>query len=394
MIPMNPFHARARPDPYPLYQYMRTVEPVHRSPAGFLILTRYDDCEAVLEGKDWSHDADRLLEPARGELEPVDPTVRLLRASILFQDAPRHQPHLRSLENVVRAGLKGAEARLRKTATGLIKLMHEKGGAADVVRDYAAPLPLVFLCDLIGVPAPERGQVQRWGRDLAAGLDPLEAGRGVVVAGAAATAMVEYMMGRLDHAAGGNGGGVIGQLMPRPKGLGTWELIADLTTLLVMGVETSAGLIGNGMLALLRNPSELSALRANPALINSALEELIRYDGPVHLTARATAIDTEIGGVKLKAGEQAIVLLAAADHDPARFSDPERLHLDRTENPHLGFGLGMHACFAAPLARIISRAAILSLLDGFAGLELDGQPEWNATVTMRTLKKLPVRWPS
>lgn len=394
MIPMNPFHARARPDPYPLYQYMRTVEPVHRSPAGFLILTRYDDCRAVLEGKDWSHDADRLLEPARGELEPVDPTVRLLRASILFQDAPRHEPHRRSLESLVRAGLKGAEPRLRKTARGLIKLMREKGGAADLVRDYAAPLPLVFLCDLIGVPPADRGQVQRWGKDLAAGLDPLEAARGVVVAGAAATAMVEYLLGRLDHAAGGNGGGVIGQLEPRPKGLSTWELIADLTTLLVMGVEASAGLIGNGMLALLRNPNELAALRANPSLIDGALEELIRYDGPVHLTARATAIDTEIRGVQVKAGEQAIVLLAAADHDPDRFSDPDHLHLDRADNPHLGFGLGSHACFAAPMARIIGRAAIMSVIEEFAGLELDGHPEWSDTVTMRTLKKLPVRWPS
>lgn len=392
MIPVNPFHARARPDPYPLYQYMRTVEPVHRSQAGFWILTRYADCHAVLEDPGWSHDADSLLEPARGELEPVDPTVRLLRASILFQDPPRHAAHRRPLEAAVRSGMKGAEARLEKIASQLITLMREKESGADLIRDYVAPLPLVFLCDLMGIPAADRSLVQRWGRELVAGLDPLEPARGVVVAGAAAAAMVEYMLGRLDAGARSETNGAMSHLRPGSGGLSTWEVVADMTTFIVMGVETSIGLIGNGLLALLRQQDALVALKREPARIDAAIEELIRFDGPIHLTARATTRAAEVGGYTVGPGEPVLVLIAAANRDPAQFADADRLVLDRAENAHLGFGLGRHLCFAAPLARIIGRIAMTSLLTKLDGLELAGQPDWNPTVTVRSLRRLPISW--
>jgi cytochrome P450 len=390
LIPLNPFDRRARPDPYPVYQYMRTVEPVHRSQSGLWILTRYEDCRAVLEDARWSHDADRILEPARGKDDPVDPTVRLLRASIAFSDGRVHAAHRRPAEAALKKAMVGVNTRASKVADGLIALIKEKEGAADLVRDYASPLPLVVLADLLGVPQADRGTLQRWGRELASGLDPTVRAGGVVRAGAAAAAMVEYMLERVEAARAVATPGLIGELAVSHGKLKTWELIADIIAFFVIGVETTSGLIGNAMLALLRSPDQLEKLRRQPSLLESGLEELIRLDGPVHLTARVATEDAEVGGVRLAAGEQAVVLLAAANRDPARFTEPDRLDLARSDNPHLGFGAGTHSCFAAPLARVLGKVAISKLLAGLSVIELAGDPEWNDTVTLRGLSRLSV----
>jgi pimeloyl-[acyl-carrier protein] synthase len=390
MIPVNPFDSRARPDPYPVYQYMRTVEPVHKSPVGFWVLTRFDDCRDVLEDKRWSHDADRILEPARGQADPVDMTVRLLRASVAFTDAAMHARHRRPLELAVRSSTRGAEARAAGVAAGLLKLLRERESDADLIRDYAAPLTVVVLSDLMGFPTSDRALLLRLANDLAAGIDPNIQAPAIVKAGAAAAALSEYMIDRLDQA--GAAGGVVGALSGKPRKLRTWELIADLTVLFVIGVETTRNLVGNAMLALLRNPDQLNALRQRPALMALGLEELIRFDGPLHLTARSANEDVDVAGHKIAAGEQAVLLLAAANRDPARFTDPDRLDLARKDNPHLGFGAGAHACFAAPLARQIVGSALSSIVPGLADLELAGEPSWFETVTMRGLRKLPIRF--
>ena len=389
MIPPNPFDQRVRADPYPVYLFMRTVEPVHRSPVGYWILTRYADCKTVLGDKRWSHNADRILEPGRGEFDPVDPTVRLLRASVLFSDAPDHARYLRPLETVMREAMVDIAPRVEQVAGDLVKLMREKGTSGDLIRDFAAPLPLVILADMIGVPGADRGKLQRWARELAAGLDPAVRSAGIVNAGAAAAAFIEYMLERIEARKGGPPG-MLSKLAADPGKLSTWELIANLTAFLVIGIETTTNLIGNGMLALMKNPDQMTKLRDRPALIKTGLEELVRFDGPIHLTARAAEEDVEVGGSTIKAGEQAILLLAAANRDPARFRDPDRLDLARTPNPHLGYGGGVHACFAAPLARTIGASAINTLVGELKGLELAGEPTWHDAVTVRGLSKLPV----
>ncbi|HEX3507284.1 MAG TPA: cytochrome P450 [Candidatus Dormibacteraeota bacterium] len=390
MIPINPFDKRARPDPYPVYQYMRTVEPIHRSQVGYWILTRYDDCRAVLEDPRWSHDADRILEPTRRESDAVDPTVRLLRASIAFSDPPKHAQHRRPLEASIKTALRAKAPRVKTVAEGLVTLMREKGAGADLIRDYATPLPVVILTDLLGIPATDRVQVQRWGRELASGLDPAIRAQGIVRAGAAATAMVEYMLERIEAARRVPDASLISQLASKPTKLTTWELIADLTVFLVTGIETATGLIGNALLAILRNQGELERIRAEPELLDTGLDELIRFDGPLHLTARVATENIEVAGVKIAQGEQVLALLAAANRDPARFKEPDRLDLARSDNPHLGFGAGTHKCFAEPLAKLLCRAAITTLLEELDGLALDGDPQWNDTVTLRGLSRLPV----
>lgn len=389
MIPPNPFDPRARKDPYPVYQFMRTVEPVHRSQVGFWILTRYADCKAVLDDKRWSHNADRILEPARGELEAVDPTVRLLRTSALFSDPPDHARRLRPLESAMTEAMVEVAPRVEKIASDLVKLMREKDKGVDLIRDFAAPLSLVVLTDMVGVPSADRAMIQRWGRELAAGLDPMVRSIGVVSAAAASAAFVEYLLDRIDARKSGPPG-MLAKLAATPGKLATWELIANLTAFLVIGLQTTSNLIGNGMLALMRNPDQMAKLRKRPALIKSGLEELVRFDGPLHLTARAADEDVKVGGTTVKAGEQVILLLAAANRDPARFTDPDRLDLTRAPNPHLGYGAGIHACFAAPLARLVGASAINTLVTQLKGLELAGEPVWHDAVTVRGLSKLPV----
>jgi cytochrome P450 len=390
MIPANPFDRRARSDPYPVYQFMRTVEPVHRSPVGFWILTRYADCKAVLDDKRWSHSADRIFEPGRGELEPVDPTVRLLRASMMFSDPPDHARHRGPFETVMKEAMQDIGPRAARVATDLIELMREKEKGVDLIRDYAAPLPLVVLADLLGFPPADRGKVQRWSREMASGLDPMVRSTGVVAAGAASAAFIEYMLDRIGARRGNAAAGMLAGAVAKLGKLTTWEQIADMTTFLVMGIETTCNLIGNSMLALLRNPDQMAKLRQRPSLITSGLEELVRFDGPVHLTARVADEDVEVGGTTIAAGEQAIVLLAAANRDPARFKEPDRLDLARAVNPHLGFGAGVHACFAAPFARLLGASAINTVVAELDRLELAGDPKWNDTVTVRGLSHVPV----
>jgi cytochrome P450 len=371
---------------------MRTVEPIHHNPVGFWILTRYDDCLSVLQDPRWSHDADRILEPARGDIDPVDATVRLLRASVAFADAPDHARHRRPLEAAMKSAMRGVKPRVTKVAADLLRLMHDREGGADLVRDYAAPLSIVVMCDVLGLPSADRPVLLRLSHDLSAGIDPNIGNAGVIRAGAAAAALTEYMLDCLDAQRGATAAGVLVDITARMQKFRTWELIADLIVVLVTGVETCRHLIANSALALLRNPDQLRALRDQPLLIDSGLDELIRYDGPLHLTARVANEDVDVAGTRIAAGEQALVLLAAANRDPARFTNPDRLDLARTENPHLGFGAGSHACFAAPLARLIGSAAITALVGGLKEPELAGEVSWGETVTMRGPGKLPIRF--
>jgi cytochrome P450 len=394
MIPANPFDRRARSDPYPVYQFMRTVEPVHRSQVGFWILTRYADCKAVLDDSRWSRGADSIFEPGRKELDPVDPMVRLLRASMLFSDPPDLLRHREPLEAVMKEAMQNITPRVTRVATDLVKLMRERERDVDLVRDYAALLPLVVLADILGIPPADRGTVQRWARQLASGFDPMIRSTGVVVAGAASAAFVEYILDRIGANRKGAAQGMLARLAAKPGKLTTWELIADLTVFLVIGLETTSNLIGNAMLALLRNPDQMAKLRQRPTLIKSGLEELVRFDGPLHLIGRVADENINVGGTTIAAGEQAIVLLAAANRDPARFKQPDRLDLARAVNPHLGFGAGAHACFAAPLARLLGTTAINTLVVELEGLELAGEPKWSETVTMRGLSHLPVTFSS
>ncbi|HVD00788.1 MAG TPA: cytochrome P450 [Candidatus Dormibacteraeota bacterium] len=389
LLPVNPFDVRARPDPYPVYQYMRSVEPVHLSPAGFWVLTRYEDCRQVLDGDGWSHDAGALLEPQRAEGDPVDPTVRLLRASLLFADPPALAARREVVERALRRPAAKIGERAAEVAGRLLALIEEREPTADLARDFSVPLGLVAVADTFGVAAADRISLQRWSRDLVAGLDPGIRAAGVASAAAAAAALAEYWLGRLDAARREDGDGPV-DVMARSE-IGSWQAAADLGVLFVLAVETTSALIGNALLALLRDQAVRERLAADPGLAGPVVEEAARLDGPWHLTARSAIQRQSIGGSAIEAGELAVLLLAAANRDPAVFPEPDSLRLDRQGPPHLGFGGGPHECLARPFAAAVATAGLGRLAPLLAGIEADGDPEWNPTVTLRGLRRLPVR---
>jgi cytochrome P450 len=263
----------------------------------------------------------------------------------------------------------------------------------DFVEAFAYPLPVTVIAGMLGVPTEDWERFRRWSSVLAVGLDPVVASgqrRNTLAAG---RALYEFF------------GEIIAKRRAEPRD----DLISDLVAveeagdrlteqelrmlcimLLIAGHETSVGLLGNGLLALLRNPAELERLRAEPDLAERAVEELLRYDSPVQMTNRIATQEQVVAGQAIAPGEVVVTLLGAANHDPEVFSTPEMLDVGRDPNPHLSFSRGLHFCLGAPLGRLEGRVALPMLLRRFPDLRLDGEPEWRAMLTFRGLSHLPV----
>jgi cytochrome P450 len=265
-----------------------------------------------------------------------------------------------------------------------------------VVTDLAYPLPVVIICQLLGVPAEDHETFQDWSSDLAHSIDPdpLISPEQQERINAAAEAFLEYFRDLIERRRRDPGDDLLTGLIAAEEGgdrLSENELLATGLFLLIAGHETTVNLIGNGTLALLRNRDELDRLRADPDLDHNAVEELLRYDSPVTFTQRITLADYTVGDVTIPARQQVIPILAAANHDPAVFAEPDRLDLGRENaNRHLAFGGGHHFCLGAALARLEGEVAIPALVRRFADMELDGTPERRDTFTLRGLTHLPV----
>ncbi|MBI4561578.1 MAG: cytochrome P450, partial [Candidatus Rokubacteria bacterium] len=293
--------------------------------------------------------------------------------------------------------VEGMRPHIREIVDGLLDKVQD-AGTMDVIADLAYPLPITVICEMLGVPGSDRNRLRGWSLDIARSLDaiglpadPEVVARGVV----ARRALAEYFRD-----------GLIAERRKRPQAdllsaliaaeeqgdkLSEGELLATCNLLLVAGHETTVNLIGNGLLALLRHPDQLNALREAPSLIESAVEELLRYDGPVQRTARIPNTDVEIDGRKIAKGEMVVALIGAANRDPAHFPDPDRLHITRGASDHVAFGWGIHFCLGAPLARAEAQIAIGTLLRRVPGLTLaTTAPEWRETSVLRGLKALPV----
>jgi len=386
---VDPFLPEHRTDPYPLYRKLRELDPVHRSPSGVWVLTRHADATAVLRDPRFSPNPSHL----NGERPQVGPR-RVDTRVLLFLDPPDHT-RLRSL--VARAFTPNVVRRLRPRVEELVAELldrAEEQGSLELIADLAYPLPVAVICELLGLPATDRDVFRSWSSDASRLLDrdihldeaALERG------GAAIAGFTEYF------------GAVIQERRRRPRqdllsGLIaaeeagerlTWEeLFATLILLFLAGHETTVNLIGNGALALLRHPDQLERLRADPALGPSAVEELLRYDSPVHVTARIATTGLEVGGTRIDAGEQVIAVVAAANRDPEAFGDPDRLDVGRTDNRHLSFSAGMHYCLGASLARLEGEVAFGALLRRFPRLALAGpEPSYRDHFVLRGLRSL------
>lgn len=386
----DPIQDGVPPDPYPLYDRLRRENPVHRGSSGRWLLTRYEDCSSVLRDPAMS----TAQREAKGDSDEAQLLAAYLSNLMLFNDPPDHT-RLRGLVN--KAFTPRVIERLRPRITELVDElldMAAEAGSIDVIAELGRPLPVTVIAEMLGVPAEDRATFRGWSEALAHTVDPnmdAEAADRAAVAGvefmAYFTNMAEERRQDPQHDL------LSGLAAAEEEGdrLTADELVTNCILLLIAGHETTTNLIGNGTLALLRNPAELSRWREDPSLAKTAVEELLRYDSPVHLTARTAMEDVTVGDTEVKAGETLSLLLAAANRDPAEFADPAVLDIGRAENRHLALSSGPHFCLGAALARAEGQIALTALITRFPRLELTvDELEWNPTTTLRGLRALPL----
>jgi len=386
------FDPSLRADPHPALARLRELDPVNRTPLGFWRLTRYDDVLRVLrEVPTGVRLADGTL-PGRERIAlDAGPGEFMLQ-----QDPPNHT-RLRKL--VSKAFTPRAIERIRpsvqRLVDGLLDAVADRG-ELDVIADLALPVPSTVICEMMGVPLADRPRFTDWTADathlLAAQFAPPEAlQRGLAAAGQLAS----YFVPLLEERRGSLSDDLLSALLRAEEAgdrLTPSELLTHAIGLLIAGFETTIGLIGNGVLALLRHPAELARLRADPGLIASAVEECLRYDGPILTTVRVLREDTRFGDATIPRDTQVWAMIGAANRDPARFPDPTRFDVGRTPNEHLAFGGGVHFCLGAHLARMESQIAIGTLVRRFPKLELaTAEPLAYGRSLFRVLARLPVR---
>jgi cytochrome P450 len=392
-ILFNPMDPEFVADPYPMYHRLRAEDPVHHSPLGFWVLTRYPDVLAMLRDPRLTKEPIAAFVAARFGVA-VPPGLGL---SMLDRDPPDHT-RLRGL--VSKAFTPRALERLRpeiqQIVDGLLDEARDRG-SMDLIEEFAYPLPVRVICEMLGVPVKDHERFKGWGLDIARGLDAIMLPPDSPVGQRSVSgrrALAEYFRELIAERRAAPRDDMLSALIAAEEAgdkLSEEELLATCILLLVAGHETTVNLIGNGTLALLRHPAELQKLRDNPGLIGSAVEELLRFDGPVQRTARIPSEDITIGGQTIGKGEMVMPFLGAADRDPTQFPDPDRLDITRSDNRHIAFGMGIHFCLGAPLARMEGQIAINTLLARLPRLTLaTDQPRFRQSLTLRGLEALPV----
>src|SRR2546426_1579770 len=350
----NPLDPEAHADPYPQHRRLREHAPMLRGPLGYWVLSRYADIAAVLRDPRFGVGIDEAsLMLAMTRDGPGVATMRELSRWMLFRDPPDHT-RLRGL--VSKAFTPRALEAVRPRVAEIVnRLLDDFAGRdeVDLIADLALPLPVTVISELLGLPIEDQAQAREWAEAIAQALDPIVTEEQARRADRAVTELAAYIGGVVATRRRSPGTDLLSRLIgAEDEGghLSEAELISTVGLLFGAGHETTRNLIGNGMLALLRHPGELQRLRDDPSLIRSAIEELLRYDSPVQIAGRGARADTVIGGQHVAAGEPLMLLVGAANRDPAPFPDPDRLDVGRPDVKMLSFGGGVHLCLAAMLA--------------------------------------------
>jgi cytochrome P450 len=382
-------------DPYPLYRRLRTEDPVLWDP--FLhawVVTRYADVVQVL--LDFS--AHRTPTPEQLTdmgLPDLSPIARVMVKQMLFMDPPAHT-RLRGLcsQAFTPRRVEALREHIQDIANRLLDSMLPFG-EMDVVTDFAAPLPAIVTAELLGVPISDHAQLKQWSADFAEMLgnfqhNPNRANQ----VRSSLSEMTSYFSEAIREQRVHPRDGLVSSLLAAEidgDQLSEEEVVANLIVTMVGGQETTTNLIGNGVLTLLRNPDVMKELRSDLSLIPSGVEELLRYESPSQHTARLAPQDTEIGGKKIQKRQAVIAVMGAANRDPERFPDPDRLDIRRKDNRHVAFGFGAHFCFGAPLARIEGQIAFATILQRLTNLQMKPGPiTWRENLGLRGLIALPV----
>ncbi len=394
-VTYNPLAPQTYRNPYPRYALLRAKDPVHWSPLmDSWVLSRYEDVDTVLrDHKRFSSDARNRRSARRRQRQsvvasPSEPP------SMLFSDPPDHT-RLRALVNkaFIPQAIEALKSRIRAIAEELLDQVQDPAGF-DVIETIAYPLPVIVMAELLGVPTRDRVQFKVWSDQRARLLEPTITASEIQVAIQAGREFDAYFMDVINARRKEPRDDLISTLVAVEEAgdkLTQGELLVMLRLLLIAGNETTTNLIGNGLLALLRHPDQLQALRDDPGRMPAAVEELVRYDGPVQVDGRTAMEDMEIKGRHIQKGQSIVVLIGSANHDPDVFRNPERLDITRKEASHIAFGRGIHHCLGAPLARLEGRIAFEAILERFADIRLlTDHPPFKDNIVLRSLRSLPV----
>ena len=387
-------------NPHPILAQMRVEAPIYklnRKEMGHYpwLLTRYEDCINLTKDERFTKDMIRGF--GQAERDPNDMMMQAaatINRHMLTVDPPDHT----RLRNLVHRAftprmIREMGGRIQQIADELIDGMQDKP-EIDLIADYAFPLPITVIAELLGVPSSDRAKFREWTQTII-----IDGTRGVG-GDRIATAALEFIMyfHQLfdERRTQPQDDLITGLLQVEEAGdkLSSEELISMVFLLMAAGHETTVNLLANGTLDLLRNPDQLNKLRENPGLIDSAVEEMLRYNGPLGATTMRWALeDVELHGQIIPAGEMVLASLLGADRDPAVFENPNAFDITRNPNPHIAFGHGIHYCLGAPLARLEGIIAFNTMLARLPNLSLAVDPnmlEWNDTILLHSMKALPI----
>jgi cytochrome P450 len=382
-------------NPYPLYRRLRTEDPVHWDPyLHAWVVTRYADVVTVL----LRCSAARMPTPEQLtalNLSELNPVAQVLVRQMIFMDPPGHS-RLRALCAAAFTPAKAEVLRrhIQEITDGLIDAVIGVG-RMDVIADLADLLPATVTAELMGVPVSDRDQLKVWSKDFSEMLGNFQhnPGRAALMLETVEN-MTAYYRDQIRRQKQHPREGVLDALMSAEidgDRLTEEEVIANAIITMTGGQETTTNLIGNGLLALLRHPHELARLRADPSLLPSAIEELLRYESPIQQTARLAPDSMELGGKTIRKRQAVMSVIGAANRDPERFPNPDVLDILRPDNRHLAFGWAAHYCFGAPLARVEGQIAFSTILRRLRNLALEPAPlVWRNNTTFRGLEALPV----
>jgi cytochrome P450 len=396
----NPLAPEFIRNPYPYYDRLRTTDPMHLTPFGSFVASRHAEASLVLRDKRFGKNFVERTIRRYGPKIMDEPVFRSMSHWMLQADPPDHT-RLRGL--VVKAFTASRVEDMRPRIQEVVDETLDRiipQGKMDLIEDFAFRLPVTIICDMLGVPEDHREAFYSGSRDGGRLLDPVPLTPDEIKQSNARNLMAQaYFHQLFELRRTQPGDDLTTQLVQAEENghkLTNEELTANIILLFGAGHETTVNLIGNGLLALYRNPDQLALLKANPGLITNAIEEFLRYDSSVQMTGRVALEDIEdLGGKRIAKGEAVLCLLGSANHDPAVYPDhPERLDITRPNVKPLSFGGGIHFCLGAQLARIEAEIAISTLLRRLPDLRLDDadNAEWRPTFVLRGLKRLPASW--
>ncbi len=394
----NPFSPDFLRDPYPAFRKLRATAPIHRTELGFWVASRYEDVTEILRNKSFGKGFVARTERAHGPDIWQQPVFASMRHWMLVMDPPDHG-RVRGL--VARAfaprHLTALRPRIQQLVDSSLDMVQDQG-EMDFIRDFAHPLPVHVICDMLGIPQDERAQFFEGSRMAGRLIDPTPLTPDELKAiNEGHLKQADYFRTLFARRRKNPGDDITTELLQAADDgdkLSDEELIGNIILLFGAGHETTVNLLGNGLLGILSYREEWEKLKADPSLVTSAVEEMLRFDSSVQMTGRVAMEDVEIGGVTVPAGEPIISLLGAANRDPERYEEAEDFKVDRKDVRPTSFGGGIHHCIGAPLARIEAEIAFTTLIKRLPNLRL-AKPDdldWRMTFTLRGLTTLPVAW--